>query len=52
MLESIGATKVTFVKKDKIDSNFLTTPAEEPKLNSLTHWPDKSGKNYIFIFCC
>ena len=37
-LESIGlsATNGTFVTKGEIESNFLTTPTEEPKLNHCT----------------
>ena len=36
-LESIGlsSTNGTFVTKGEIESNFLTTPTEEPRLN---HW--------------
>ena len=30
---NLSATNGTFVKKGEIESNFLTTPTEEPKLN-------------------
>ena len=48
-LESIGlsATNGTFVTKGEIESNFLTTPTEEPKLN---HWVNTTLNQLVIQF--
>ena len=48
-LESMGlsATNGTFVKKGEIESNFLTTPTEEPKLN---HWVNTTLNQLVIQF--
>ena len=48
-LESIelSATNGTFVTKGEIESNFLTTPTEEPKLN---HWVNTTLNQLVIQF--
>ena len=49
MLESISfsATNGTFVAKSDIESNFSTTPTEEPKLN---HWVNTTLNQLVIQF--
>ena len=48
-LESTGlsASNGTFVTKGEIESNFLTTPTEEPKLN---HWVNTTLNQLVIQF--
>ena len=48
-LESVGlsATNGTFVTKGEIESNFLTTPTDEPKLN---HWVNTTLNQLVIQF--
>ena len=48
-LESIdlSATNGTFVIKDEIESNFVTTPIEGPKLN---HWVNTTLNQLVIQF--